>query len=96
MELREKGLARFSTFVGRKPHGKPSPHTARPCFARRNAHSEMRRLLHDAIIDWSEKTSRHPGTGTAVALGIRDAYRALDHAVRVRVRRKLRRYRPAQ
>jgi glycosyltransferase involved in cell wall biosynthesis len=94
-ELREKGLARVQHFRWAKTARETvaAYRAAVLCPSERSL--RMRRLLHDAIIDWSEKTSRHPGTGTAVALGIRDAYRALDHAVRARVRRELRRYRPA-
>jgi hypothetical protein len=54
----------------------------------------MRLLLHDAIIDWSEKSSRHGDNGGGSTLGIRDACRALETALRARVRRELRRLRP--
>ena len=52
----------------------------------------MRRTLREAIIDWSAKNSRHGACGSSSVLGIRAAYRALDVAVRARIRRELRRY----
>ncbi len=54
----------------------------------------MRRALRAAIIDWSHKSSRHGGAAVPSTLGIRDAYRALGTAVRIRVGRGLRRLRP--
>jgi glycosyltransferase involved in cell wall biosynthesis len=48
-----------------------------------------RRLLRDVIIDWSEKSSRHAGDGVGRTIGIRDAGRALETALRKRVRREL-------
>ncbi len=53
----------------------------------------MRRLLRDVIIDWSATSSRQ-GEGGATSVGIREAYKALEAAVRERVRRELRRLHP--
>ena len=92
-ELREKGYARAQNFHWEK--------TARETFAvYRSAvlcpserSLRMRRLLRDVIIDWSQKSSRHAGNGVGHVLGIRDACRALETAVRTRVRRELKRLR---
>ncbi len=91
-ELRAKGIERAQNFRWEK--------TARAtydvyrstvlCPSERSL--RMRRLLHDVIINWSEKSRRHGGGDSA--LGIRDAYRSLETAVRTRVRRELRRLRP--
>jgi hypothetical protein len=52
----------------------------------------MRRSLRDVIIDWSIKTTRG-GAGDHGSLGIREACRALDSAVRTRLRREILRLR---
>jgi glycosyltransferase involved in cell wall biosynthesis len=92
-ELREKGYARAKLFHWEK--------TARETFAVYKSavlspserSLRMRRLLRDVIIDWSEKNSRNVGEFTGQSLGIRDAYRALETAVRNRLRKGLSRLR---
>jgi glycosyltransferase involved in cell wall biosynthesis len=53
----------------------------------------MRRLLSDAILDWSAKNTRQ-GASPLAPVGVREAFRALKKAVRNRVRREFRRLRP--
>ena len=93
-ELRQKGLDRVRRF-GWELTAKATYDVYRSAVASPSERSLcMRRAMRAAIIDWSQKCSRHGGPGGPRVLGIRDAYRALGTAVRTRVHRELRRLRP--
>jgi glycosyltransferase involved in cell wall biosynthesis len=89
-ELRWEETARHTLEVYRSTILAPSQRSLR-----------MRRLLRDAIVHWSGNHSLRPGASTwesgsasmAQSIGIRQAYRALDVAVRARFTREIRRFR---
>ena len=65
---------------------------------------QMRRLLRDAIIHWSEPRHRHPRQDsfpniddreTREPLGIRNSLRALNTSVHKRLMREMKRFQPA-
>jgi hypothetical protein len=92
-ELREKGRARAKHFHWEKTARETLAVYKSAVLSPSERSLRMRRLLHDVIIDWSEKGRRQMGDAAGQALGIRDAYRALKSAVRTRLRRELRRLR---
>jgi hypothetical protein len=91
--LREKGFARAQSFHWEKTARETLAIYRSTVLSPSERSLRTRRLLRDVIIDWSQKSSRHAGNGFGVALGIRDASRALETAVRTRVRRELKRLR---
>ena len=91
-DLREKGYARAQNFLWEKS-ARDSIGAYRAALLRPSERSlRMRRLLHDVIIDWSQKMGHQPVDGVGQVLGIRDACRVLDLALRNRMRRELRRF----
>jgi glycosyltransferase involved in cell wall biosynthesis len=89
-ELQWKTTARKTLDVYRSAVLRPSERSLR-----------MRRLLRDAIVHWSGNHALRgstfaSGTGSSdlpASIGIRQAYRALDVAVRTRLSREIRRFR---
>jgi glycosyltransferase involved in cell wall biosynthesis len=93
-ELRQKGQARARNFHWEKTARETLAVYKSVVLAPSKRSLRMRRLLRDAIIDWSEKSNRQVTVVTGGSLGIRDAFLALKSAVRTRLRRELRRLRP--
>jgi glycosyltransferase involved in cell wall biosynthesis len=92
-ELREKGFARAQNFHWEKTARETLAVYRSTVLCPSHRSLRTRRLLRDVIIDWSDKSSRHRGDGSSQPLGILDAGRALETALRTRVRREFRRFR---
>lgn len=93
-DLREKGYARAQNFLWEKT-ARATVAAYRAALRPSERSLRMRRLLKDVIIDWSQRTARRSGDGVGQVLGIREACRVLEAALRTRVRRELRRFRAA-
>src|SRR5262249_28911346 len=93
-ELRQKGRLRVIEFQWEKTARETLAGYESALTSPSERSLRMRLLLHDVIIDWSDKSRKTPHDRVDQSLGIRDACRALEGAVYRRLRREFRRLRP--
>jgi hypothetical protein len=91
-ELRARGLARARDFSWERTAQATREVYRSVAVAPSDRALRMRRLLRDAMIDWSAKAA-HPAAGALAPLGIREACRVLQTALRSRLRREVNRMR---
>ena len=94
-ELRKKGQMHApGSFTGRRRPGRPSRYTSRPCWRHRNGRSACDGCCVTSSSIGRKRVAGRSADGAGRSLGIRDSFRALETAVRTRLRREIRRLRP--